>query len=204
MSDTESVYLQQTTCFFIFIMARTNIIHVQRLKTPCGELILYAYKERLCMCDWATSFDQRSTSLMLRQRLKAEFEESPSPVLREAVKQLKAYFRRRSMVLKVPLLLVGTDFQKKVWKALLDIPYGKTSTYGEIARRLGKENGARAVARACHDNILDLFLPCHRVVGKGAGLCGYAGGKAVKQWLLDLEEQTLCLPEALPEPPAEE
>ncbi len=180
-------------------MKQGNIIQYEYYQSPCGELVLYAFEGRLCMCDWARSHDGSSASLTLRRQLKADFEQKLSPVLRQARKQLDAYFCRKSRELKVPMLMVGTEFQKRVWRSLLDIPYGRTTTYGELARRLGVPTATRAVANACGDNVLALFLPCHRVLGKNGDLYGYSGGLSVKRFLLDLEDNTLFMPEFHPE-----
>ena len=89
--------------------------------------------------------------------------------------------------LDLPLAPVGTDFQRSVWTALKAIPYGQTRTYGEIAAAIGRPKAVRAVGQANHHNPLPIFLPCHRVVGSGGTLTGYAGGLALKKALLTLE-----------------
>lgn len=180
-------------------MEKHNIINYQYYTSPCGKLVLYSFNGRLCMCNWEDSHDQSSASLALRRELKADFEQKPTAVILEARRQLTAYFRRKSETLKVPLLLVGTEFQKRVWKSLTKIPYGKTITYGDLARELGAPTATRAVAKACSENILSLFLPCHRVVGKNGQLQGYSGGLDVKRFLLDLEDNTLFMPEFTPQ-----
>ena len=176
-------------------MKSGNVIEFQYYQSPCGELVLYSHGGRLCMCNWAQSHDTSSASLMMRSELQADFQEKSSAVIRQAMKQLDAYFERRRRELKLPLLLLGTEFQKRVWTALPDIPYGHTITYGELARRLGIPTATRAVANACGENVLSLFLPCHRVLGKGGDLYGYSGGLDVKRYLLDLEDNTLFMPE---------
>ena len=175
-------------------MKKGNIIQYQYYTSPCGELVLYSFGGRLCMCNWSRSHDASSASLMMRRELQADFEEKSSAVIRQAVRQLDAYFARKTETLKVPLLLVGTDFQKRVWQSLVSIPYGHTTTYGELARQLGVPTATRAVANACSENVLALFLPCHRVLGKQGDLYGYSGGLAVKRYLLDLEDNTLFMP----------
>ena len=87
-----------------------------------------------------------------------------------------------------PFVEKGTEFQKRVWKEISEIPYGKTKTYGELAHSLGNPNATRAVGQACNANPLALIVPCHRVIG-AAGLGGFAGGCAVKQYLLRLEQR---------------
>jgi methylated-DNA-[protein]-cysteine S-methyltransferase len=87
----------------------------------------------------------------------------------------------------IPLKTQGTPFQKDVWKALLDIPYGTTITYGELARRIGRETASRAVGAAVGRNPISILIPCHRVVGRNQSLTGYAGGIERKKYLLKLE-----------------
>ncbi len=104
-----------------------------------------------------------------------------------AGEQLAAWFSGERVEFDLPLDARGTPFQQRVWQALTKIPYGGTSTYGEIARRLGRPRGARAVGGANHRNPLPVVVPCHRVIGAGGSLTGYAGGLRIKRFLLDLE-----------------
>ena len=105
------------------------------------------------------------------------------------IDQLSEYFAGKRKDFELPLDLNGTPFQLSVWRALLNIPYGETRTYGEIARSLGKPQAARAVGMANHDNPVAVVVPCHRVVGHDGSLTGYAGGLHLKQALLALEQQ---------------
>lgn len=102
--------------------------------------------------------------------------------------QLREYFSGRRRRFELPLCLTGTEFQKRVWKALLEIPYGQVRTYGEIARAIGRPNAARAVGAACSRNPLWIAVPCHRVIGADGSLTGYAGGTDMKEKLLELEK----------------
>lgn len=114
------------------------------------------------------------------------------PVLVEAGAQLAAYFARELRTFDLPLAPVGTDFQRRVWDQLLAIPYGETSSYGEIAHRLGMTNAAsRAVGLANGRNPIPVVIPCHRVIGANGSLTGYAGGLSRKQLLLELEQEAL-------------
>ncbi|WP_205696718.1 methylated-DNA--[protein]-cysteine S-methyltransferase [Conexibacter sp. SYSU D00693] len=111
-----------------------------------------------------------------------------TPVLREAAAQLGAYFAGELEAFDLPLRPVGTDFQREVWTALADIPFGTTTTYGELAARLGRgPRGARAVGLANGANPLAIVLPCHRVIGADGGLTGFGGGLPAKRWLLTHE-----------------
>lgn len=115
---------------------------------------------------------------------------APSPLLAEAKRQIAAYFTGRLRSFALPLAPAGTDFQRRVWKAMQAIPFGNTATYGDLARRL--HSSPRAVGGACGRNPIPLVIPCHRVLARD-GLGGYsgAGGLATKRRLLDLEAGTL-------------
>ena len=102
-------------------------------------------------------------------------------------KQLREYFNRQRKEFNLPLEILGTDFQKKVWNELRKIPYGETISYGELANRMGDKNLMRAVAAANGANPIPIIIPCHRVIGADGGLTGYGGGLDVKQKLLELE-----------------
>jgi methylated-DNA-[protein]-cysteine S-methyltransferase len=110
----------------------------------------------------------------------------PPPVLRKAAAQLEEYFDGRRTEFDVPVGLDGTPFQRQVWTELRRIPYGQTISYGELARRVGRPTGPRAVGQANGKNPIPILVPCHRVVA-GNGMGGYAGGLPVKQALLTLE-----------------
>ena len=115
-----------------------------------------------------------------------------NPLLRSAVDQLTAYFARDLKEFDLPLAPRGSAFQQRVWEQLLGIPYGETTSYGEIARRLGMTNAAsRAVGLANGRNPIPIVIPCHRVIGANGTLTGYAGGLERKQQLLGLEQDAL-------------
>lgn len=108
-------------------------------------------------------------------------------VLQDCVYQLQEYFNGKRQNFSLPLNAEGTDFQKKVWKALVEIPFGKTASYLKLSRELGDEKAIRAVASANGKNPLWIIVPCHRVIGSNGSLTGYAGGLWRKKWLLDHE-----------------
>jgi O-6-methylguanine DNA methyltransferase len=109
------------------------------------------------------------------------------PVLESCLRQLEEYFRGERTVFDLPLRLEGTPFQKRVWEALLRVPYGRTATYRELAASIGNARAGRAVGRANHHNPISIVVPCHRVVGSDGGLVGYGGGVWRKEWLLNHE-----------------
>lgn len=112
----------------------------------------------------------------------------PTPLLQRAAQQLTEYFAARRRRFDLPLRPQGTAFQQAAWSALCDIPYGQTRTYAQQAAAIGNPKACRAVGMANHCNPLPLFIPCHRVIGAGGKLTGYAGGLAIKRFLLELEQ----------------
>lgn len=174
-------------CIFGNMEDKTNIIQIQRYHSPCGDLMLGSVEDKLCLCDWAAESHRDIVDRRLRKMLKAGYEESTSDVIREAVRQLDEYFDGKRTVFEVPLFFVGTEFQKSVWRKLLEIPYGSTVSYGELARQLNVPKAVRAVAAANGANAISIFAPCHRVIGSNRALVGYAGGLSAKKRLLDLE-----------------
>ena len=109
------------------------------------------------------------------------------PLLEDCARQLAEYFSGARRVFDLPLHPVGTAFRIKVWSELQQIPYGQTTTYGELARRVGNARGARAVGGANHHNPISIIIPCHRVIGADGSLTGYGGGLDMKDALLRLE-----------------
>ena len=112
-----------------------------------------------------------------------------NPLLGEAARQLRAYFGGAAREFCLPLVMTGTDFQKRVWRELLAIPYGETRSYGQIAAAIGSPNAVRAVGAANGANPIPIVVPCHRVIGAGGKLVGYGGGLALKRRLLELEKR---------------
>ena len=138
----------------------------------------------LCLMDDGQGL---SRIFLRREGTDDHFPEGETPLTGQAAAELDEYFDRRRISFTVPLSPHGTEFQLAVWQALREIPYGQTRTYGEIAGLVGRPGAARAVGMANHDNPLLIFTPCHRVVGKGGALTGFACGLKVKRSLLELE-----------------
>jgi methylated-DNA-[protein]-cysteine S-methyltransferase len=112
------------------------------------------------------------------------------PIIAACVRELDDYFAGRRHDFSVPLDLKGTPFRKKVWTLLLRVPYGWTTSYGEIAKASGRPGAARAVGGANHHNPVAIIVPCHRVIGADGGLTGYGGGLRRKRWLLEHERRS--------------
>ena len=120
-----------------------------------------------------------------------DWRESDRGVVRETVRQLKAYFARKLTRFDLPLAPAGTPFQLDVWRELRRIPYGTVISYGELASRIGKPHASRAVGAANGANPIPIVVPCHRVIGSNGKLTGYGGGLAIKEALLELERARL-------------
>ncbi len=114
---------------------------------------------------------------------------NPSKLSELASEQLREYFDGKRKVFDLPLEAQGTEFQKKAWAALLEIPYGETRSYKDIAERVGSPKGFRAVGGANHNNPISIIIPCHRVIAADGGLGGYGGGLETKTLLLELERK---------------
>lgn len=155
--------------------------HLVLEPTPVGPLTLVALGEAL-VAVWME--DQRHHPGAVAHGDPASTDD---PVLARAARQLEEYFAGRRTDFDLPLAPEGTEFQRRVWAELLQIPYGETVTYGELARRLDNPTGSRAVGLANGRNPLGIVVPCHRVVGAGGNLTGYGGGLPRKRLLLDLE-----------------
>ena len=168
-------------------MHNKKIIKTRRYESPCGTLLLGSFEDKLCLCDWQVEKHRDHVDRRLKRVLHAEFEEGTSEVVEATVRQLDEYFAGKRKKFNIPLLFVGTDFQKTVWNELLNIPYGQTVSYGEMARRIDMPKSVRAVANANGANAISIFAPCHRVIGSNGTLTGYGGGLAAKKMLLELE-----------------
>jgi methylated-DNA-[protein]-cysteine S-methyltransferase len=150
------------------------------MKSPVGTLKLVASEAGLAAVLWEND-DPR------RVRLKVGSQDEHHPVLVEAERQLTEYFAGKRKAFSVKLDFVGTPFQKKVWQAMLRIPFGETRSYGELAKQIGNPKAVRAVGAANGKNPISIIGPCHRVIGASGKLTGFAGGLEVKALLLRLE-----------------
>lgn len=149
----------------------SSVTGVHSVATPIGPLLLSAEDGRLSGVAFAASAEARSAD----------------PLLLEAEAQLHAYFAGELRRFELPLAPRGTEFQRSVWEALLEIPYGSTSTYSELAAAIGRPSACRAVGAANGRNPLAVIVPCHRVIGAAGALTGYGGGLERKRLLLALE-----------------
>jgi len=150
------------------------------MASPVGQLKLVANEQALVAILWDNENPKRV-------RLAELIEDVSHPILLNTQQQLIEYFSGQRKVFDIPLDFEGTDFQKKVWRALLTIPYGETRSYKQIAQQLGNEKAVRAVGAANGKNPISIVAPCHRVIGAGGALVGFAGGLDKKEILLRLE-----------------
>ncbi|TBN37437.1 methylated-DNA--[protein]-cysteine S-methyltransferase [Pseudomonas sp. BGI-2] len=150
------------------------------MASPVGELKLVAKDSRLAAILWENDKPNRV-------KLGPMSEAVDNPILVRAVKQLQEYFAGTRNRLELELDFSGTDFQKKVWQALLTIPFGETRSYSEIAEQIGNPSAVRAVGAANGKNPISIVAPCHRVIGASGKLTGFAGGLEAKERLLTLE-----------------
>ena len=123
----------------------------------------------------------------IKNNLKSEFIEESSEVIDTCKMQLEEYFRKERRIFDLPILMVGTEFQKQVWNALIEVPYSKTSSYLDLSKKIKNPDAVRAVATANGANAIAIIIPCHRIIGSNGSLVGYAGGLRIKKKLLDLE-----------------
>jgi len=153
------------------------------MNSPVGALTLVASHDGLAAVLWENDRPGRVC-------LNLAGEDERHPVLVETERQLNEYFAGRRRTFSLKLDFAGTQFQRKVWQALLEIPFGQTRSYGEIARRIGAPAAVRAVGAANGRNPISIVAPCHRVIGATGKLTGFAGGLDAKAHLLALEQKS--------------
>ena len=156
----------------------------KKIQSPVGKLALVANDKGLVAVLWENDKPERV-------RLEGLIKQDNHSVLIQAERQLSEYFTGRRNSFSVPLDMRGTHFQRGVWEALLDIPFGETKTYGQLAKQLGNPQAARAVGAANGRNPISIIVPCHRVIGSSGKLTGFAGGLEAKEQLLNMEREQL-------------
>lgn len=157
------------------------IYKFKTIKTPVGLLKLIASPNGLSAILWENDAPKRI-------RLQPQVLDEQHPVLNETEKQLHEFFAGKRTVFELPLDFKGTAFQKSVWHALLNVPFGQVKTYGDIAKAIGNPKAVRAVGAANGKNPISIICPCHRIIGANGALTGFAGGLEIKAMLLKLEQ----------------
>lgn len=158
-----------------------------RLQTPIGVIYIEENGEAVTSLYIDNTHEERYYFDESDKKLQF-LDEPASDLLETAGIQLMEYFQGKRKEFSIPLAPQGTEFQKKVWKALCTIPYGQTASYGEIATQIGNPKACRAVGGANNKNPIMIFIPCHRVIGADGSLVGFGGGLGAKRYMLDLEK----------------
>ncbi len=165
-------------------------ININYHKTKIGELILASYKDQLCLLDYRYRRMRKAIDNRIINGLNADYIEKDDELLKKTRKQIDEYLLKKRKEFTIPIITVGTEFQKNVWNALVEIKYGETASYKELATRINNKKAVRAVASANGANAIGLIIPCHRIIGSNGKLVGYAGGLSTKKRLLKLEEKS--------------
>jgi len=170
-----------------------NQINIQYYKNTYANIILGSFENKLCLLDFRYRKMRQTVDNRLKKGLNAQFLEQDDDILRLAKKQLDEYFNMKRKEFDIPIITVGTDFQKSVWQGLMQIPYGTTSSYLQLSKNIGNEKAVRAVANANGANAIGIIIPCHRIIGKNGDLVGYGGGLPLKKKLLELEQNLFTI-----------
>lgn len=164
-----------------------QVITINRIPTPLGPMMVGVTDEGLCLLEFTDRKMLETQLETLKRRMKSEMITGKHPMIDQVSSQLAAYFAGEIKTFDLPLVVPGTDFQRKVWDALLQIPYGITRSYKQQASVVGDVKAVRAVARANGENRISIIIPCHRIIGSDGSIVGYGGGIHRKQWLLKHE-----------------
>lgn len=172
-------------------------LHTAVIDSPCGKLFLAATDTHLVACDWVDGWHRATVQARLERHLAGPWIEGgleASPLLAQTAEELEEFFAGHRKTFDLPLLFLGTDFQKAVWTALQKIPFGELRTYAEVAVAAGRPSAFRAAAGAVGENPFSIIVPCHRVIGSDRSITGYGGGYAAKRLLLSLEGHQVSQP----------
>jgi len=165
-----------------------EIIVTTTFSTPLGEMFAATSKKGIIIFTYFVPFHIEAKIEVLKNSLNADVIPGNCEVFELLKIQLEEYFNKQRTTFEIPLQLIGTSFQVKCWKELLKIPYGKTLSYKEQAKNIENEKAYRAVANANSQNMIDILVPCHRVISNDGTLGGYSGGIEKKEFLLKLEQ----------------
>ncbi|WP_462247513.1 bifunctional transcriptional activator/DNA repair enzyme AdaA [Ekhidna sp.] len=164
-----------------------QIITVNRIPTPLGPMMIGVTDEGLCLLEFTDRKMIETQIEVLKKRTKSEMVTGKHPMIDKVSVQLNEYFEGKRKNFDIPLVVPGTEFQQKVWDALVKIPFGVTRSYKQQADVVGDVKAVRAVARANGENRISIIIPCHRIIGSDGSIVGYGGGVHRKQWLLKHE-----------------
>lgn len=161
------------------------------IDSPLGPMLAIADEEKLFLLEFVERRGLERELERLRKKMGAAILPGTTAPLRSIEKELEAYFKGTLKIFKTPFILLGSDFQKRVWHELLKIPYGTTKSYAAQAASMKEAKATRAVANANGANQLAIIIPCHRIIRGNGDLGGYGGGIARKQWLLKHERENI-------------
>ncbi len=171
----------------------SKVVVATRLLTPLGPMIAMASEKGICLLEFVERKMLETQIKRVMKYLDCVIVPGFNNHLKKLKMQLDEYFSARRTEFDIPFDVPGTKFQLSVWKQLQNLPYGKTTSYEDIAKQIENKNAVRAVATANGDNRLAIVIPCHRVIGKDGKLRGYGGGLWRKKWLLDFEQRIQSL-----------
>ncbi len=162
-------------------------IKTQLYKNKYADFIIGSFDHKLCLLDYRYRKMRSTVDKRIQRGLRAKYVEESDETINVTISQLDEYFKGERTMFDIPMLMVGSDFQRKVWDALMEIKYGETSSYSDLAESVGNKNAIRAVANANGANSMAIIIPCHRIVGSNGELVGYGGGLPLKRRLLEIE-----------------
>lgn len=164
-----------------------ELILLKSIESELGTMTAGVINDKICLLEFENAARIKLQQERFRKLHHVEFRFGEHDIFIELEKQLTAYFKGKLMEFDLPLMMIGNAFVQSVWLKLLDIPYGKTSSYGSLAEALGDKAKVRAIGKANGANPIAILVPCHRVIGADGSLVGYAGELWRKQKLLNLE-----------------
>ncbi len=168
----------------------TNEINVCTYNTKIGKLIIASFKNKICMVSFSDFKNRNTINDKIKKELQAEFVEKETKLIIKTKKQIDEYLEGKRKNFDIPILMLGTNFQKQVWTELMNIPYGETISYLDLAKKINNPKAVRAVGGANGANSIAVIIPCHRVINSNGKIGGYGGGISVKKRLLKIEKES--------------
>ncbi|MBP7477814.1 MAG: methylated-DNA--[protein]-cysteine S-methyltransferase [Chitinophagales bacterium] len=164
-----------------------SFISIIKYKSPLGSLLIGSFEDKICLCDWEHRKMRAAIDDRIQRKIGFPYQYQNEAIIEKTISQLEEYFARERTNFSIPISLIGTEFQQRVWNELLAIEYGKTISYLELANRLNQKLAIRAIATANGANAISILIPCHRIIGSDGSFVGYAGGIPAKKKLLEIE-----------------
>ncbi len=161
------------------------------IDSPLGRIFAISSDEYLYMLKFQTEQDLEQKKERLKLKMKAEIIEGFSKISEQVKDEVAGYFAGKIKTFTIPLFAIGTDFEKKAWQQLKNIPYGTTCSYKEQASFLGAPSAYRATANANGKNNISVIIPCHRVIQGNGNIGGYSSGSDIKEWLIEHERRVV-------------